>query len=83
MEYFGIHIDINCLLCVGNVESAQYLFISCPYASSIRDVLVRQDLDVVFDSAISWADFVEVLLHILDILEREVVLFISRFLFIT
>lgn len=44
LEYFGMHMDPHCLLCVRNVESTQHLFISYPYASSILDVLVRQDL---------------------------------------
>lgn len=61
-------------LCVGGIESAQHLSISCYYASSILDLLIRQDLEVEFDGAISWADLMEVLLTILDEVKRQVAL---------
>lgn len=71
---FGITNDVNCCLCVGGLENAHHLFISCPYSSFILETFLTQTLGLSVDLTHTWAQLVTSSLDLPDYVQRQLVL---------
>ena len=65
---FGMDVDPQCCLCVGGMETAHHIFISCDYSQYISSRLFTQNLGISMDLNLSWNQF---LLQLLNIQQKE------------
>ena len=65
---FGMTVDSNCCFCAGGQESAQHLFLFCPYSQYITDRLFSQNMGIFIDIGRPWNQF---LVHLQTIQQRD------------
>ncbi|XP_063935557.1 uncharacterized protein LOC135147075 [Daucus carota subsp. sativus] len=66
--------DSGCIFCIGDVETAQHLFIACPYARFIHRSYLFEVHGLVFDHSLLWKDWIMSILAISDLPQRQVLL---------
>ena len=66
--------DSTCIFCVGAAETAQHLFIACPYAKFIHRAYLFEVHGITLDHSLDWKDWIMLTLAIADIPQRQILL---------